>query len=107
MNYKINISNLTLDQLNESCLVRISQFAVALEKLNGSVLELNSNSLMRDLVMFAKNTDNKELKILYISIKKEISEHINSANFDLFNEGHSELSTNPEEPSRKSVPKKH
>lgn len=81
MAYKINISDLTPAQLNAACLVKITKFAVALKKHNGTVLELKRDDVVAELVKVAKATNNAELNEIYRSIKLEISKHINSPRF--------------------------
>jgi len=81
MAYKIDISDLALNQLNAACLNKISKFSVALEQLDGRILELKSNHVMRELVGIAKSTDDIILQTLYRSIKQEIKIHINSSKF--------------------------
>ena len=81
MAYKINISDLTTAQLSASCLVKITRFAVALERHNGKVLNLKNEHVLRELVKEAKAADTTELDDLYRSLKLEISKHINSPKF--------------------------
>jgi len=81
VSYKIKIADLTPAQLNAACLVRISKFAIALKEHNGTVLELRSDEVVKELVKAAKNTDDPELHRIYESIKQEISRHINSPKF--------------------------
>ena len=81
MAYKINITDLTTAQLSASCLVKITKFAVALERHNGTVLNLKDEHVLRELVKEAKRADTSELDDLYRSLKLEISKHINSPKF--------------------------
>ncbi len=81
MAYKINISDLALSQLNAACLTQISKFAVALEQLDGRVLELRGKDLMQEVVQIAKSTDDVVLQTLYHGLKQEIKKHINSPKF--------------------------
>ena len=81
MSYKIKISDLTPAQLNAACLVKISKFAIALKAYDGTVLDLRSDEIVKEVVRAVKNTDDPELHNIYRSIKQEISKHINSPRF--------------------------
>ena len=81
MSYKIKISDLTPAQLNAACLVKISKFAIALKAYDGTLLELRSDEIVKEVAKAVKNTDDPELHEIYESIKQEISKHINSPRF--------------------------
>lgn len=72
MTIKIDISKLQTDQLDATSLNWILKFAQALEKHNGTVLELRSTNLLQELVNQAKRNRTAELQEIYQALKSSI-----------------------------------
>jgi hypothetical protein len=75
---KIDISRITIDQLDATCLTWITKFAVALQKHNGEVLALREQNLLANIVSQAKRTDSAELRNIYVNLKSALRWHLSS-----------------------------
>ncbi len=76
MTDKIDISKLQTKQLDATSLNWILKFAQALEKHNGTVLELRSDNLLQQLVNQAKQNHTAELQEIYQTLKSSLRAHV-------------------------------
>lgn len=72
MTIKIDISKLQTEQLDATSLNWISKFAQALERHDGTVLELQSADLLHQLVIQAKKNHTAELQEIYQALKSAL-----------------------------------
>ncbi len=72
MTIKIDISKLQADQLDATSLNWILKFAKALERHNGTVLELRSANLLQQLVNHSKLNHTAELQEIYQALKSSL-----------------------------------
>ena len=72
MTVKIDISKLQTDQLDATSLNWILKFAQALERHNGTTLELRSPNLLQNLVSQAKQHHTAELEEIYQALKSSL-----------------------------------
>ena len=75
----IRLRDVEVGDLNNVCIMILSKFARELHDHDGTVLKLQSPTVLLEVARYAESIDNPRLRILFQRLKLELRSQINSA----------------------------
>ena len=77
---RVKLKDVEVADLNNACIMTISKFARILREHNGTVIKLRDKHVVREVARHAAMARDPELETLYMRLKVEIKNHLNTPN---------------------------
>ncbi len=79
---KVKLSEIKVVALNTRTIILLTQFVRLARVREGADLRMQQPDVVRRVFRYAANTDNPDLIVLFMHIKKSMSKHIQKSNLE-------------------------